>query len=295
MIVGCQLRGFAIAPRHGGGSGVPDVEEELAAFANSIDLLPEIPLMDFVVDRDIAHEITQAGDCDLFLILAHADKDGVLLSDDTYLTTEAIGQYARAINAKTIYLNTCNSALFVNRLAIITSCSIIYTAGEVTDNEAIRFGILFAKALSVQGDIEAAFKLAAPRDRKYQCRLYKPQVKPMTVEEIRQFEQLRQSLSNTDHNLIGLQASLERLEGVITESNAATRMEIALLRQRNEYHEKSLDATARQIEALKDLTKSPSQNPLPTQAIPSKMIHIYGIAAFVFGLLIFLALLRLGQ
>lgn len=53
------MRIFAVAPRHGAGAGILQVEEELAAFAQYHEVVPQIPLADFVIGTDVAHEASR--------------------------------------------------------------------------------------------------------------------------------------------------------------------------------------------------------------------------------------------
>ena len=255
------MRIFAVAPRMGAGSGILAVEEELAAFVQYHEVEPQIPLIDYVADLDIAHEVNLAGECAMFAVLSHADANGVLLSDDTYLDAETIGQYARVLEAKYIYLNTCNSALFVNRLALITRCSIIYTAAEVTDNEAIRFGILFAKELAETGSVEDAFKRVAPRDRKY--RFYKAKPEDMTTEELRQITELKQA---------------------IYELKIMVQAEIRILQERHELNQKMIETMRAQIDTMPKMVETmraqiDAMQKFTASAIPPQVIISFGLLA----------------
>lgn len=252
-----------MAPRHGAGSGILAVEKELAAFADAIELLPEIDLIDFVVDSDIAHEVVRAGECELFLILAHADETGVQLSDGNCMDADTIGQYARALKAQTIYLNSCNSVAFIDHLSRATACTLIYTATDTTDVEAVRFGILFANALGETSNVETAFKQAAPRNGKY--RLYKPKLKAMTPDELRQFAEFRSDLNALRQEMAGVKQALSEFVPTI-------KAEIRLLQERNAWHEKT--------------------NAVANQQLVT--IHVYGRIAALIGFLILIVLLKVG-
>lgn len=151
------MKWFVVSPAFNG----IDSASELSAIKEYHQALPKVDFGDYVVFDDITHEITRQETCDVLALLSHADDTGVWLSELPYLQPYDVARIAKVLGAKLVYLNTCSSPEWVDKLAKILraqGCDLIYYDGGLSDIEAVTMTVLYSAALAESGDFFIAYQ-----------------------------------------------------------------------------------------------------------------------------------------
>lgn len=182
------MRVLLIAPTH---VDLPSIDAEAAA----LSAFHEVErVVGTVRDSDIRQAI-EKGKYDLLWWATHGGADGLLLSDSV-LSPEAIGQYVSTSGVSLCVLNTCASEEIAFKIIAGGDADMVFTiSADVKDEDALRFGSLFAGELAKTDDLEEAFtKAAGPGATKYRYLKAKQALRGMAMQAATAMERLQEEV-----------------------------------------------------------------------------------------------------
>jgi hypothetical protein len=118
------------------------------------------PVFSPVALKDFTRELMSGAE-DGLIIMAHGNKDGVLLDEVTLLSGSTLVQLVRG-RFKWVYLNSCDSLDLAQQLQNETGAAIICTLIALPDRDAYVTGSLFVASLARHGSVSRAYRESLP-------------------------------------------------------------------------------------------------------------------------------------
>lgn len=194
---------FLMAPTEGG-PYLPKQGAEVEALLRNF--YRPILLKGKVTEESIQDALTSAGDERIhgFWFTGHASQDGLMLSDGNILPPNALAQYLSAAGVEWSMINSCESAALVERLQASYPHDVYANITTITDTAAWRTALLAARALADTGDIQTAYRTAAPAGATPLRYFPSPEgVMSMSRQESSQLDELAGQIRELTHVLIG--------------------------------------------------------------------------------------------
>lgn len=139
-----------------------------------------------------------------FWFTGHASQDGLMLSDGNVLAPNALAQYLSAAGVEWSMINSCESAALVERLQASYPHDVYANITTITDTAAWRTALLAARALADTGDIQIAYRTAAPAGATPLRYFPSPEgVMSMSRQESSQLDELAGQIRELTHVLTG--------------------------------------------------------------------------------------------
>ena len=119
-----------------------------------------------VRDVDISNAVAQR-EYEIIWWITHGGPEGVMLSENVLLSTEAVVQYVKANDTSLCVLNTCDSEEIALRIAAYADADVICTIGKIDNADALRLGQLLAGELAHVTDYQDAYEMVATPESSY--------------------------------------------------------------------------------------------------------------------------------
>jgi hypothetical protein len=127
-----------------------------------------------------------------------------MLSDGNVLPPNALAQYLSAAGVEWSMINSCESAALVERLQASYPHDVYANITTITDTAAWRTALLAARALADTGDIQIAYRRAAPAGATPLRYFPSPEgVMSMSRQESSQLDELAGQIRELTHVLTG--------------------------------------------------------------------------------------------
>lgn len=178
-------------------------EDELEGVLRSgLDITPRLGPVGY---RDFVREVT-SGEYDGLWVIGHGNEVGIELTDGVLAYNLMLPLVANRFGL--IVLNTCHSFAAAQAFQKNANTDLVTTVGEVNDQEAFQFGLLFAQALSKHGDSRLAFIDSSPVDGR---QLYISALgKTGTMNEIAELSRVMGELTKAVYKLDARMETIER-------------------------------------------------------------------------------------
>lgn len=120
------------------------------------------PVIDTVIDPDRVQRAAEGRDFDLLYVLAHSDKDGILIDGNgSRMPHSTLLRIARAAGVTCVFLNSCDSISLAQRLVKSGVPSSISYIGSLGDRVAVSQSREFFRSVAKHGDLRAAYDSAS--------------------------------------------------------------------------------------------------------------------------------------
>jgi hypothetical protein len=151
-----MLKMILIAPR----SGLPFVDKEVEALLRLNFRI--YPIMGDIAKETLIKELAGT-EADILWVASHISDSGQLILGETSIPFEQFVTLIRS-RFKLVYLNTCASQTFAQKIQNDSGCSVICTINNVDDYIAYQTGTLFAQKLAETGSITKAYRASIPAE-----------------------------------------------------------------------------------------------------------------------------------
>lgn len=246
------MRILLIAPQH---VDLPSIDAEAAALSSFHEVERVVGT---VRDSDIRRAI-EKGEYDLLWWATHGSGEGLLLSDST-LSPEGVGQYVSASGVTLCVLNTCASEEIAFKIVAGGDADMVFTiSADIRDEDALRFGSLFASELAKTDDLEEAFtKAAGPGATKYRYLKAKQAMRGLALSTTTQMERIQErheTLSRQVYEMnVKLSSTAEQLSQIREQS---------LQNQRQSTLSQGASMQTADLDRQRSDSRSPTDTPSP--------------------------------
>lgn len=156
--------------------------------------------------RDFVREVSESS-AEILWVVGHGNEIGIELSDGVVsyaLLTPLVAKFSLVV------LNTCYSLDAAHKMQARVKVDAVVSVGEVNDQEAFQFGLLFAQELAKHGDPRAAFTKALPVDGK---QLYLSSV--LGTHGMSEISELSKAMGELTRAVYKLDARMEAIEKAV--------------------------------------------------------------------------------
>lgn len=271
-----------IAPQN---KDLPSIDAEIAAISSFHEVERVVGT---VRDSDIRRAI-EKGEYDTLWFATHGGIDGLVLSE-TVLSPEGVGQYVSTSGVRLCVLNTCASEDIAFSIIAGGDADMVFTiSADVKDEDALRFGSLFASELAKTDNLEEAFRKAAGTGTtKYRYLKAKQALRGLALQSVTAMDRFQEELKILTQGhyrmSVDLSALVKDLLTLTKRIDQMTEQSLQIQRQATQAQGASIQTADLDRQRSDDRASSESPSPFT----PTFWVLI-AIVALVIGYLIFIA------